>query len=204
MNLTRRDLLASSAAALLARPSLAQSSGLEQTLMAKVADIQLLPEKYGKTSIWGFDGRAPGPEIRVAQGARVQRRLVNDLPQATSVHWHGIRISNPMDGVSGLTQTAVAPGASFDYDFVAPDAGTYWYHAHNRSTEQVARGLYGALIVEEPAALDVDRDEVMILDDWLIDPETAQIDSDFDAPHNMSHAGRFGNYSCIILYSCII
>ena len=194
MNLTRRDLLASSAAALLACPSLAQSSGLEQTLMAKVADIQLLPEKYGITAIWGFDGRAPGPEIRVAQGARVQRRLVNDLPQATSVHWHGIRISNPMDGVSGLTQTAVAPGASFDYDFVAPDAGTYWYHAHNRSTEQVARGLYGALIVEEPAALDVDRDEVMILDDWLIDPETAQIDSDFDAPHNMSHAGRFGNY----------
>ena len=194
MNLTRRDLLASSAAALLARPGFAQSLDQKQPLAAKVADIQLLPEKYGQTSIWGYEGRAPGPEIRVVQGARVQRNLVNELPQATSVHWHGIRIPNAMDGVSGLTQPAVEPGSSFDYDFVAPDAGTYWYHAHNRSQEQVARGLYGALIVAETDALDIDREEVLILDDWLIDPETAQIDSDFDAPHNMSHAGRFGNY----------
>ena len=105
MHLTRRDFLASSSLALLASPSLAQSSGRGQTLKAKVTDIQLLPEKYGKTAIWGFDGRTPGSEIRVAQGARVQRRLVNDLPQATSVHWHGIRISNSMDGVSGSSST---------------------------------------------------------------------------------------------------
>ena len=89
-----------------------------------------------------------------------------------------------MDGVAGLTQPAVEPGQAFDYDFVAPDAGTYWYHAHNRSVEQVARGLYGALIVEEDEAPEVDREEVLILDDWLLDPETAQINPDFDSVHD--------------------
>jgi FtsP/CotA-like multicopper oxidase with cupredoxin domain len=99
-----------------------------------------------------------------------------------------------MDGVAGLTQEAVGPGAEFDYDFVAPDAGTYWYHAHNRSAEQVARGLYGALIVEEADGPDVDREEVLVLDDWLLNPETAQIEPDFAAPHDRSHAGRRGNF----------
>ncbi|MCG7860503.1 multicopper oxidase domain-containing protein, partial [Flavihumibacter sediminis] len=95
----------------------------------------------------------------------------NKLPQATSLHWHGVRISNAMDGVAGLTQDAIPTGETFDYDFAVPDAGTFWFHAHNRSVEQVARGLYGALIVEEPIAPDVDRDEVLILDDWLLNPE---------------------------------
>jgi len=109
------------------------------------------------------------------------------------VHWHGIRIDNAMDGVPGLTQDAVAPGDNFDYDFEVPDAGTYWYHSHNRSTEQVARGLHGALIVIEPDAIDVDRDEVLLLDDWLIDTDTAQLFPDFEDPHSRSHGGRMGN-----------
>ncbi|MGY9046329.1 hypothetical protein P775_15620 [Puniceibacterium antarcticum] len=67
----------------------------------------------------------PGPELRIAQGARVQRKFLNEMPQASAIHWHGIRIDNAMDGVAGLTQAAVEPGESFDYDFVAPDAGTY-------------------------------------------------------------------------------
>ncbi len=96
--------------------------------------------------------------------------------------------------MAGLTQEAVAPGASFDYDFAAPDAGTFWYHAHNRSFEQVARGLHGAIIVEEPEPIDVDRDEVLVLDDWLLDPETGQIAGEYGAPHDLSHAGRLGNY----------
>lgn len=136
----------------------------------------------------------PGPVIRVRQGGHVTRRLVNELPQPTSLHWHGVRIDNAMDGVAGLTQDAVAPGASFDIDFVAPDAGTYWYHAHNRSVEQVARGLYGALVVDESERPDVDRDEVLILDDWLLNPETAQINPDFTSRHDRSHAGRVGNF----------
>ena len=163
-------------------------------LPARVADMQLLPETYPRTTIWGYGGTMPGQEIRVRQGERVQRTLVNELPQPTSVHWHGIRIDNAMDGVSRLTQSAVEPGDTFNYDFVAPDAGTYWYHAHNRSFEQVARGLYGALIVEEPSLPDVDAEDVLILDDWLVDPSTGQIDSNFEAPHERSHAGRNGNF----------
>ena len=99
-----------------------------------------------------------------------------------------------MDGVAGLTQSAIEPGDHIDYDFIAPDAGTYWYHSHNRSFEQVARGLHGALIIDEPAPIDIDHDEVLVLDDWLIDPETAQIAASFGAMHDLSHAGRLGNY----------
>jgi FtsP/CotA-like multicopper oxidase with cupredoxin domain len=194
---SRRDILKIGAAAGFAStaPSnLFAQSNSAVPLTAREASLQLAPPDYPQTAIWGFDGSMPGPVIRVRQGGRVTRRLVNELPQATSLHWHGVRIDNAMDGVAGLTQEAVAPGASFDIDFVAPDAGTYWYHAHNRSVEQVARGLYGALVVEEPEGPDVYRDEVLILDDWLLNPDTAQIDPDFTSRHDRSHAGRVGNF----------
>ncbi len=193
MKLNRRQLLATGTA-FVALGAKGAAAAAPSNFNARVADIQLLPENYGQTRIWGFEGMAPGPEIRVAQGARVQNRLINDLPDATSTHWHGIRIDNAMDGVAGLTQEPIAPATSFDYDFVVPDAGTYWYHAHNRSFEQVARGLHGALIIEEPEPLDIDHEEVLILDDWLIDPDTAQIADTFGAMHDLSHAGRLGNY----------
>ncbi|WP_417524044.1 multicopper oxidase family protein [Marinovum sp.] len=196
MTYTRRDALRLAALAGLgtALPRGALASEDFQALAARVAQLQLLPEGYPETEVWGYDGSIPGPEIRLAQGTRAQRRLLNELPQPTSVHWHGIRIDNAMDGVSGLTQDAVAPGGHFDYDFIVPDAGTYWYHSHNRSWEQVARGLRGALIVEEPEAPEVDREEVLILDDWLMDPDSGQIDDSFDHPMMMSHGGRTGNF----------
>ncbi|WP_167647379.1 multicopper oxidase family protein [Mameliella alba] len=195
MRYTRRNFLAlTGAVAGLGLPKRAFALSGATPLLARETSLQLLPAGYPETSIWGYDGAIPGTEIRVPQGGRVQRQLVNDLPEATSVHWHGIRIDNAMDGVSGLTQDAVPPGGSFDYDFLVPDAGTYWYHAHNRSYEQVARGLRGALIVEEPQAPDVDRDEVLILDDWLIDPQSGQIAENFEQPMMMSHGGRTGNY----------
>lgn len=192
--MNRRTLLQATAASMVLPPLAVWADADMQPLTAAASDIQLLPDDYGKTQIWGFDGRAPGPVVRVPQGQRVRRRLVNDLSVSTSIHWHGIRIENAMDGVAGLTQPAVAPGEQFDYDFIAPDAGTYWYHSHNRSFEQVARGLHGALIVEEPEPVDVDHDEVLVLDDWLIDPDTFQIADTFGAMHDLSHAGRFGNF----------
>jgi FtsP/CotA-like multicopper oxidase with cupredoxin domain len=194
---TRRELFGQGAAAIaaLTAPALARAATPRfAELTARPARVQLAPPSYPQTEIWGYDGAMPGPELRIAQGARVQKSFRNQLPQASSVHWHGIRIDNAMDGVAGLTQAAVEPGRGFDYDFVAADAGTYWYHAHNRSTEQIARGLYGALIVEEPEAPDIDREEILILDDWLLDPDTAQIDPDFTSRHDRSHAGRRGNF----------
>ena len=90
-------------------------------------------------------------------------RLVNDLATPTSVHWHGIRLPNAMDGVPALTQPAMAPGASFDYRFRPPDAGTFWYHAYVAG--QTDRGLAGALIVEDAQPVDVDRDIALVLTD---------------------------------------
>ncbi len=179
--------------AALTLPNFASAQDSWTTLAPQKASMQILPDSYPTTEIWGYGGTSPGPQIRVRQGQRVQRRLINKLDDPTSVHWHGIRIDNAMDGVPGLTQNVVAPGDTFDYDFVAPDAGTYWYHSHNKSTEQIARGLYGALIVEEADAIDVDREEVLILDDWLMQ-ETGEIDPDFSAAHDRSHAGRNGNF----------
>lgn len=193
---TRRQFMAGSAAAtalLGLLPRQAMATIPFETIEAMTASVQLAPDGYPATDIWGYGGTAPGPVLRVAQGGRLQRRLLNGLPQAHSIHWHGIRIDNAMDGVPGLTQAVVEPGDSFDYDFVLPDAGTYWYHSHNRSMEQVARGLHGALIVEEDTPPDIDREEVLVLDDWLIDPETGQISGDFESPQARSHAGRLGN-----------
>ncbi|UWQ43950.1 multicopper oxidase family protein (plasmid) [Leisingera aquaemixtae] len=163
-------------------------------LRATVKAVQLLPSDYPKTEIWGYSDGTPGPEIRVPQGGRVQRRFVNDLPQASTVHWHGIRAANSMDGVAGLTQAPVQPRGSFDYDFTVRDAGTYWYHAHNRSVEQVARGLHGPLIVDEKAPLDIDRDVTLVLDDWLLEPDGGQLNPDFETRRDRSHAGRLGNF----------
>ena len=90
----------------------------------------------------------PGPELRVHQGDLVEATLVNkDISEGVSIHWHGVDLPNAEDGVSGVTQDTVRPGGSYVYRFRAPYAGTYWYHSHQHSAEQVERGLYGALVV---------------------------------------------------------
>ncbi len=192
MPLTRRAFLAGTAAMSVAAPGLARASTYQQ-LRAAPGSAQLAPSGYAPTPIWGYDGGVPGPTIRVPQGGRVTRRLINELAQDTTVHWHGIRIDNAMDGVPHLTQHPVAPGDSFDYGFEVPDAGTYWYHPHNRSWEQMARGLYGALIVEEADLPAVDRDEVLLIDDWRF-AEDATIHESFGMMHDWAHAGRIGNW----------
>lgn len=163
-------------------------------LTAREGSARLAPAEFPETRIWGYEGLTPGPLLRARQGERMTRLFRNDLPQASSVHWHGIRIENAMDGVAGMTQSAVEPGADFLYDFALPDAGTYWYHPHDRTYEQMARGLYGALIVDEATgAPEVDLDEVLLLDDWRLTDE-AQIAEGFGNMHDWSHGGRIGNW----------
>ncbi|ABG31886.1 multicopper oxidase family protein [Roseobacter denitrificans] len=192
---TRRQFHQSvlSAAAAAALPSVAGAQ-TAPVLHARTGSARLAPAQYPETRIWGYDGTVPGPILRAQQGQRIGRVFQNDLPQASSVHWHGIRIENAMDGVPGMTQAAVEPGAAFLYDFVLPDAGTYWYHPHNRTYEQMARGLYGALIVDEATgAPEVDLDEVLLLDDWRLNDD-AQIAEGFGNMRDWSHAGRIGNW----------
>jgi FtsP/CotA-like multicopper oxidase with cupredoxin domain len=181
------------AAAAMALPGRAWPEA-KPTLVAAPSMARLAPADYPETAVWSYGGSVPGPVIRTSQGARVTRRFLNRLPQPATVHWHGIRIDNAMDGVPDLTQRAVPESAEFLYDFTVPDAGTYWYHPHNRSWEQMARGLYGALIVDEPeGAPEVDIDEVLLLDDWRL-TDNAQIAGGFGNMHDWAHAGRIGNW----------
>ena len=163
-------------------------------LRARPGTAQLAPAGFPGTPIWGYGGRVPGPTLRVPQGERVTRRFVNELPQASTVHWHGVRLENAMDGASGVTQVPVPPGGGFLYDFVAPDAGTFWYHPHERAWEQMARGLYGALVVDEPEPPRVDRDEVLLIDDWRLTEEATLHEESFGAIGDWSHGGRTGNW----------
>jgi FtsP/CotA-like multicopper oxidase with cupredoxin domain len=165
-------------------------------LNAAPTTAPLLGDMEAPTAVWAYNGAAPGPVLRVPRGGTLAVRLENALTQDTSIHWHGIRIDNAMDGVVGLTQAAVAPGDGFDYRFVCPDAGTYWYHSHYRSWEQVARGLHGLLIVEEAEPPAVDREILLVLDDWRLD-EAGAIHESFGALHDWAHAGRIGNWVTI-------
>ena len=147
---------------------------------------------YPRSSVWCYNNLLPGPEIRAKQGETLQIHVTNYLEQATTLHCHGIRLPNEMDGVPGLTQKPIEKNQSFIYEFKLPDAGTYWYHPHFNSAEQIGRGLYGALIVEETEPIRVDRELVLILDDWRLDDDF-QIINNFSNRHDKSHAGRIGN-----------
>jgi len=114
---------------------------------------------------WSY-GSIPAPVIRLIQGDQLEATVQNGLPESTTIHWHGLALRNNMDGVPNLTQSTIAPDSSFKYQFVAPHAGTYWFHPHVGT--QLDRGLYGALIVEDPREPLVYDDEwVVVLDDWL-------------------------------------
>lgn len=194
---TRRSFLetAGSAAWLTALPLSAARSApgtAEYSISAKAGRVQLVGAPYPETEIWGYDARVPGPELHVRQGERLRAAVINELREETTVHWHGVRVPNPMDGVPHLTQKPIAPGETFLYEFAVPDAGSYWYHTHQRSFEQVGRGLYGALIVEEPEPAAVDRDIVWMLGDWRLGRD-AQIIDDFGSAMEMAMAGRIGN-----------
>jgi multicopper oxidase len=115
---------------------------------------------------WLYNGQFPGPEIRVLEGERLRIRVKNMLPEGTTVHWHGIPLRNPMDGVPDITQPAIATGETFVYEFDAAPPGTYMYHSHFGL--QPDRGLIGPLIIEEKKAHVVyDREHTMILSDFL-------------------------------------
>ena len=163
------------------------------TLRAAPARLSILGPENPQTDLWVYNGRVPGPTLRVRQGERLRVDVVNDLPEATTVHWHGLRLPNAMDGVPHLTQPPItAGGGRFTYEFACPDAGTFWYHPHLRGNVQVEMGLAGALIVEEPERLAVDRDVLWVLDDWrmLRDGQVAQ---DFASMRDATHDGRIGN-----------
>lgn len=165
---------------------------MEARLVASVARAQMTPSGYASTEVWAYNGQVPGPTLRLRQGERLRVRVQNALTEGTTVHWHGVRVPNSMDGVPVITQPSIEPGGGFTYEFTAPDAGTFFYHPHQRSYEQVGRGLAGALIVEEREPPRVDRDVLWVLGDWRLDRD-ASIRGGFGSFMDVSHNGRVGN-----------
>jgi FtsP/CotA-like multicopper oxidase with cupredoxin domain len=134
---------------------------LEFNLEAKVAELEIVPGH--KTTAWTYDGKIPGPLIRGQVGDRVIVHFKNSLPQETTIHWHGLRVPNDMDGTPHLSQDPIPPGGEFRYEFTLRDAGTYWYHPHVDSSAQVGRGLYGAILVEDPNDPKAFGDDLVLL-----------------------------------------
>ncbi len=150
---------------------------LELNLEARVAPIEFIPGV--PTIAWTYDGAVPGPLIRAKVGDRVRVHFKNSLPEPTSIHWHGLRIPTAMDGVPEHGQAPVPPGATFDYEFTLPDAGTFWYHPHFASSAQVGNGLYGPLIVDDPNEPPGLGDEsVLVLSDIALNPDGTLIPAD--------------------------
>ena len=180
-----------SLAALAAVPRLAGAANQSKLRIAP-ARQSLVGAGNPDTAVWSYNGTVPGPALRFRQGERLRIEVENALDVETTVHWHGVRLPNAMDGVPGVTQAPIAKGGRFTYEFDLPDAGTFWYHPHLGSSEQVARGLYGALIIEERNPPAVERDLVWVLSDWRLDREARLVES-FGNPMDSSHAGRIGN-----------
>ncbi|MFC9836314.1 multicopper oxidase family protein [Rhodococcus sp. NPDC127530] len=127
-----------------------------------------------RTAAWLYNTQLPGPILRANVGDRVQVRFRNQLPDSTTVHWHGLAIRNDMDGVPDVTQAPIPAGTEFVYDFIPPDPGTYWYHTDGDL--QRGRGLYGALIIDDPGApANYDAEFVVVLSDWLTDRTPSQV-----------------------------
>lgn len=194
-----RSLTATTAFAAFPLPSLATGEKVYD-LIAAPAEFSLAGPEEVPTRLWLYNGTSPGPLIRAHKGDILKVNFTNRLDQPTTVHWHGIRNINAMDGVPDLTQPAVEPGETFTYRFPLPDAGTFWYHAHNKSWEQVARGLYGPLIVGETgetAAADNPHDILLVADDWRLDDAYQLDEQSFGSLMDWSHQGRLGNWLTI-------
>jgi FtsP/CotA-like multicopper oxidase with cupredoxin domain len=147
---------------------------VEVNLSARVASIEVLPGTT--TPLWTYDGKLPGPVIRAKVGDQLVVHFKNELPEATTIHWHGLRVPAAMDGVPEHSQNVVPPGGSFDYSFTLPDAGLFWYHPHFDSATQVGNGLYGAIVVEDPAEPDLGDELVLVLSDVALNDDGSMQD----------------------------
>jgi FtsP/CotA-like multicopper oxidase with cupredoxin domain len=175
-----------------AYPVEARPKGRVREFAIRAAPV-VVPLFDGKeVAVWAYNGKVPGPTLRVRLGETLRVRFRNDLPQPSTIHWHGVRVPNAMDGVPGVTQPPVLPGGEFVYEFTPKDAGTYWFHPHVRASEQVERGLFGVLVVEDERPPPYSRELVLVLDDWLVD-SASRIVEKFNTPHELAHDGRWGN-----------
>lgn len=164
---------------------------VEYALEISSTTQELLPGIF--TEMWTYNGTSPGPLLRARLGDTMRIHVTNLLEEPTTVHWHGLRIDHRMDGVVHDGLLAIQPGETFTYEFVPPEAGTFWYHPHVRSLVQVEAGLYGMLVVQEHEAdaPDVDADRVFVIDDIRLNAG-GSIAATSTAGMDVMH-GRLGN-----------
>lgn len=162
-------------------------------LIAAPLDVELVPGHL--TPAWAYGGKTPGLELRCRQGERLRVRFINKLDVPTTIHWHGIRLPLAMDGVPYVSQLPVLPGEYFDYAFITPDAGSYWYHPHVGSSEQLGRGLVGPLIVDEREPSGFVHERTLCLKSWHVDEQGAF--TAFSQPRDAARGGTPGRLSTI-------
>lgn len=165
----------------------------EMNLVAKVATVELVAGK--KTAAWTYNGTVPGPLVDVVAGTRLVVHFKNELPQATTIHWHGVRLPNSMDGAMAV-QEPVQPGGTFEYSFVLRDPGLYWFHPHHRSDSQIERGLYGVIRVRGTSEPRVDHEHVVVLDDVRLQSDgalPADLDDYSQLPLDLKLHGRWSD-----------
>lgn len=197
--LTRRNLLKASAVAgaygvglgIAGKFRLAEAAPEPQVLKAVTTEARIADAGPTKDVMsYGTDGMPP--TLRMKQGVPYSARLTNALTEPTTVHWHGLRIDNKMDGVPFLTQPYVYTGDNFDYTFTPPDAGTFWYHPHCNTLTQMGHGMTGVLIVEAAGDPQFDSEIVLNLRDWRLGG-----DGQFIAPFRPRDAAKSGTYGTV-------
>jgi FtsP/CotA-like multicopper oxidase with cupredoxin domain len=196
MMISRRSLLksASAAAGLVSLPGgmALAATGPEPFSLRTGFVEQEIKAGAPKVGFWGFNDTVPGPLLRYRKGDKARILVSNGLNVDTAVHWHGVRVPNAMDGVPYTTQDPIKPGGQMLYEYPVRDSGTFWYHPHQSSFEQVPRGLYGAYIVEETKPIEVDREVVWLLSDVKLGADGQQVE-DFGRILDLANEGRVGN-----------
>jgi FtsP/CotA-like multicopper oxidase with cupredoxin domain len=196
---TRRNLLKASAVAgaygigvgIAGKFGLAEAAPEPQLLKAMKTQASLTDAVMTKDIMsWGENGMPP--VLRMTKGKPYAARLANALDEPTTIHWHGLRIDNRMDGVPFMTQPYVYTGDNFDYAFTPPDAGTFWYHPHCNTLTQMGHGMTGVIIVENPDDPDFDAELVLNLRDWRLGG-----DGQFIAPFRPRDAAKTGTYGTL-------
>ncbi len=167
---------------------------VEVDLTAAETEVEYLPGKRAR--VWAYNGTVPGPTIEASVGDQVIVHFKNQLPEPTTIHWHGLRVPNAMDGAP-TQEATVAAGGTFEYRFTVPDDGLFWFHPHMRSDVQVEKGLYGTFLVRDPSGptLPAMTEEVLVLDDVLLDPSSGAL-QDGTNPR-IEHLGREGNLALV-------
>ena len=169
--------------------ALSQEKRQVKQFMFTASPVQVNLGAGSDFTAWTYNGQVPGPEIRVREGEIIRVILKNELPEGTTIHWHGVPVPNKMDGVPFVTQKSVMPGETFVYEFEAKPAGSYIYHSHVHY--QLDQGLYGALIIEPSRSQEqYDREYVLTLEDWVMKDGGGVADTQRRPPMGMMRTFR--------------